>query len=315
MRQRTSASDRKGYPDFCALAANDDTVFSTFRSPNNPDYGRVLEHFSRADGAVHLAALTERNPEIAKLLPRFASSNGVGSPELFDYGHHGQQSASTIRYARNLGDLHEKFGSLDGMHIVEIGGGYGGLCKVAFDAFSPASYTLIDLPEAIQLAGRFLAETLRPEQFERVNLVDGTTLDRPVQSDLMISNCAFSECHPAVQRVYIRNVIAHAERGSLLINLRKESLPPAVLWREISRHHRDLVCSDEMPLTHPTNFMLSWGVQDLFQPNVRPFPHALQLPIANIVGDTLYTVAYKFAFRVKLVKRLRSFLKVIGVGR
>lgn len=311
----TSASDRQGYPEFCASAASGDDAFAVFRAPTKNSYTRVLEHFSRSDGEDHLIALKERNPEIAKYLSRFASSNNVGAPELFDYGFDGLHAASTLRYARNLGDLHEKFGSLNDLHIVEIGSGYGGLAKVVFDAFTPGSYTLIDLPEAVQLAGRFLRATLSPENYKRVKLVDGTKLCEPLHSDLAISNCAFSECSPKVQKAYIRNVLAPAKRGSLLINLRRESLPPAILWRDLAMIHPSLICSEEVPLTHPTNFMLSWGVDGIFLQNAHEFPHLGQLPFATAIGDANYMLFYRVAYWLKLKKRLRSVGKFIGITR
>lgn len=308
MTRRTSASDQRNYPAFCAAAAVDAELFRVFRAPTNKEYGKVLEHFPQEEGARHLAVFLDRNAELAHLLPRFASSNAIGSPELFDYGPHGRHSAATLRYARHAGDMHEKFGSLDGLHIVEIGGGYGGLCKVVFDAFAPASYTLVDLPEALALARRFLSEAM-PDNIDRVRFVDGTTLQQRVVGDLAISNCAFSECIPVVQRSYLENILAHAARGSLLINVRRESLPPAQVWHELSRFHHDLVSAPERPQTHPYNFVIAWGVRDGFQPSTTLFPYRNHLRPALSVGWTLYAAWFRAAHRIKLRKRIRSLLK------
>ena len=65
-------------------------------------------------------------------------------------------SATTARYIKNLSDLINLFGSLDGMRIAEIGGGYGGLCKIISDQFELDSYTLFDLPDCLDLSKKFL---------------------------------------------------------------------------------------------------------------------------------------------------------------
>lgn len=183
---------------------------------------------------------------------------------MYDYGKYGLLAPSTIRYTRHLGDLIEKFGPLDALNIVEIGVGYGGLCKVTLDSFTPRTYTLVDLPEALRLAERFLRVSLSEEKFARVRFEDGTKLDKRIGSDLAISNCAFSECLPQTQRNYIENILSPAKRGSLLINLRRESLAPTVLWRTLVALHPDLTASGEKPITNPTNFMLNWGTNSSF---------------------------------------------------
>ena len=48
---------------------------------------------------------------------------------MFDYPDVGTMSPTTIRYIKNVSDIINAFGT--GMKsIVEVGGGYGGLCKV-----------------------------------------------------------------------------------------------------------------------------------------------------------------------------------------
>ena len=308
--RRTSASDSKGYPEFCLLAAKDDRVFNLFRSQSSSAYGRVLEHFSYADGKIHLEELERRNPELVTSLSRCSANEITGCPELHDYNPHGRLAPSTIRYTRHLGDLLEKFGPLDNLNLIEIGGGYGGLCKVTFDSQRPRTYTLVDLPEALLLAERFLRATLSPENLARVRFVDGTELAEPIHCDLVISNCAFSECLPSVQDTYMDNILAHAKSGSLLINLRRESHPPTVIWRALADHHPDLLASSERPSTNPTNFMLNWGVNPTFMADAIDFPWKSHLKLNAFLGDALYGTLYRLLFRIKLRKRVAAVARL-----
>jgi len=50
----------------------------------------------------------------------------------------------------------ELFGLLDDAKIVEIGGGYGGQCKIIYDCFEPISYLMIDLGELLKLQEKYL---------------------------------------------------------------------------------------------------------------------------------------------------------------
>jgi hypothetical protein len=313
--RRTSASDSKGYPEFCLQAATRDDLFAIFRSTGHAEYGRILEHFSREDGQIHLEVLRDRNPALLESLVRISQGEKIGTPDLYDYGTYGLLAPSTIRYTRHLGDLTEKFGPLDGLDVVEIGVGYGGLCKVTFDSFTPGSYTLVDLPEALRLAERFLRASLTAENFARVRFEDGTRLQRQIVSDLAISNCAFSECLPSVQRTYIETILGPARRGSLLINLRRESLAPLILWRSLKALHPTLITSDEKPITNPTNFMLNWGTNPSFAPQATRFSWAEHQKLHALLGDRLYGVAYKILFRLKPKKRMAAVSRLFGLNR
>lgn len=72
--RRTSASDSKGYPEFCLEAATRNDLFAVFRSAGSKEYGRILEHFTSEDGKRHLDVLSVRNPEL--LAPLVGLSQG-----------------------------------------------------------------------------------------------------------------------------------------------------------------------------------------------------------------------------------------------
>jgi len=65
----------------------------------------------------------------------FEANDHVGDPERYLYDKL-LISPSTLRYCKVFSDLVNLFTSLDGYSICEIGGGYGGQCRI-IDAGSP----------------------------------------------------------------------------------------------------------------------------------------------------------------------------------
>lgn len=80
------------------------------------------------------------------LLEHGYTNDFYGTPTMHRYGNK-RFSTSTLQYIGVLSNLIKYFGSLDGMRICEIGGGYGGQCRTIYDIFTPQCYHIIDLPE------------------------------------------------------------------------------------------------------------------------------------------------------------------------
>lgn len=256
VQNKTSASDDKLYTGFCQSAAKDDKVFATFR--NSPVYQQILEHFDFEYGSKCLELIQTRYTNLVLLLDQFRTSDLYGGPQTYDYPGSGPFSPSTLRYICGAGHLIECFGDLNQCDIVEIGVGYGGLCKILFDCSRIRSYTLIDLPEVLQLARRFL-ELAAPAALRQIRFCTLDDLDSSARWDLLVSNCALSECVPHVQQTYIDRAISRSKAGFITVNLRPESMHPAVLISEISRVTKHLRAVEEKPLTCPTNFVLIWS--------------------------------------------------------
>ena len=98
---------------------------------------------------------------------------------------------------KNTSDIIKKFGtSFDS--IVEIGGGYGGLCKVMSSFVKFDQFLLIDLEECNLLSRRYLSHFNLPT-------FSHTPEEIEVEEnfDLFISNYALSECNRETQLMYI----------------------------------------------------------------------------------------------------------------
>jgi putative sugar O-methyltransferase len=243
LRRRTSVTDVPSYTRLCAQAARDDAVFATFK--RLPAYTAVLEHVSCDIGAQYLETALDQTPALASVLEEAKRNDSLGSPRTCVYGQH-MFSPTTLRYLKVLSDLLTLFGPLDKLSVVEIGVGYGGQCFVA-SAVGFRSWTLIDLPPVLELAGRYLGE-LGVENVERV------TPGETVVADLIVSNYAFSECTRRVQLKYLDTVVSRARRGYMTCNfldgMQRDELAacvPGSRW------------VDERPLTGKDNAILVWN--------------------------------------------------------
>ncbi len=116
----------------------------------------MVETVSCQSGREFLDFVLQNDPNLIPLFDKFRENDLIGDPVCFDYGEYGKFSPTTLRYIKIASDLKQQFGDLSQLHIVEIGGGYGGQCKALSDLTGFASYTLIDLPEALALARKYL---------------------------------------------------------------------------------------------------------------------------------------------------------------
>jgi len=260
-RQRTSIygnsssiSDMGLYPRFCRWAAEDESVFSRFR--RSLIYRGILEHVSEEQGLQYLAEIGKSRSGLGEFAT-LIESDFVGNPLCFSYGDIGPVSPTLLRYIKVASDLQQLFGSLDGMSIAEIGIGYGGQCRVLESAWAINSYTLYDVPEVLALAGKFLEATGVSQM--HIAQSDGR---KPMQGvfDLVISNYAFSELRRESQEAYMERVIDKSIRGYVTYN----HISP-VEWNSLSADEfaariPGAQVLEEIPLTHPENVIVAWGL-------------------------------------------------------
>jgi hypothetical protein len=217
-RETSSVTDTDAYRTFCALAARNNLVFAAFR--RHPIIIEVMEHVSLASGQELVSRALERHPTYNNLLSRFELNDEVGAPLREELPQIGLFAPTTLRYIKILADLESLFESLDGMHVVEIGGGYGGQARLIYSRFAPASVTLLDLPEVGALADRYLSAfghkvivNPQPEELAKQ------------QIDLLISNYALSEIRSKERQAYVETVMLRAKRGFMLWNAPASDAP------------------------------------------------------------------------------------------
>ncbi len=199
------------YREVCRLAAEDPAMFAQFREI--PTYRWVVSSMLNGEGRDHHEVLQARGFDFS-FFERIRDLDRIGAPTLATYPIAGAVAPQTMRYVKVMSDVERLFGSLDGKSVIEIGVGFGGQCAVLSRAFAIARYTLVDLPEPLMLARRYL-ETLG------VANVSYATLDELAPTnryDLAISNFALSEIARRYQIEYAQRVLQRAEAGYLLWN-------------------------------------------------------------------------------------------------
>ena len=254
----TSVSDNGRYPFVCYLASKDENIFSTFKS--NPIYRYVLEHVTEEQGREYLDVISEYNPFNAQDWQEFAKNDMYGSPRMYTYDLCGMNTAvspTTIRYAKVLCDILNRFNAGEIKSIAEIGIGYGGQCRIIRTKLPDVHYTLIDLPEVIGLAEKYL--TRYEDSRENIRYVDGVHLYLNDDYDLVISNYAFSELRREVQDMYLDKVILRSKRGYITWNSLALNAFGGYSVDELLNKIPGSVRIDERPLTNPDNCIIIWG--------------------------------------------------------
>lgn len=253
---QTSATDDYQYPSFCLAAATDNNLYKNFRRA--PVYVNVLEHVSYEIGRECVRIITKEYTHLLSLMDAFKKNDTIGNPNTGYYSEVGVVAPTTLRYIKIAGEIQKLFGTLENATIVEIGGGFGGQCKILSDICKFKKYIIVDLPGPLALTKRFLQE-------QNVNNVEFYTPDQVSQInnvDLVISNYAYSECTLEIQKMYAESVLRKAKNGYCICNVspnrqeifgNKQDLLRILFnnnirWTELS----------EKPLTSPNNYLIIW---------------------------------------------------------
>ncbi|HUX57070.1 MAG TPA: putative sugar O-methyltransferase [Bacteroidales bacterium] len=239
--------DYNAYLNVCRKAVVNEDVFKNFK--RHQDYTPILEHVSFLQGLEYLTEIGRDFPYLLRYINKFATNDHVGNPRTY----HTKEieieiSPTTLRYIKVLADLMNIFGRLDTMKIVEIGVGYGGQCKIINDIVEWQSYTLVDLPDVLVLAEKYL------HAFGITNIK--TTLDE--QYDLCISNYAFTEIDRSYQNIYAEKIIKKSLRGYITCNFLGQRSDGAMSKDEIHALNPGGKFIPEKPLTGENNVIYTW---------------------------------------------------------
>jgi hypothetical protein len=247
----TSCSDTHSYNSFCQNASENSEIFSNFRT--NEVYRGILEHVSMEQGRDYLNVILQQDPEILTHLQAFKKNDSLGNPLLYSYDKTGMISPTTLRYIKVASNLMQLFGSsLDGGSIIEIGGGYGGQCRILSELVKYKNYTIVDLPGPLALTKKYL-ETLN------VPNVTFKTFDEDLNEDfydLVISNYAYTECTQEMQEKYDREILSRSKNGYFTC-ADQGSSKPDFLGR-IQKFGIQYEIMDENPKTGASNYCLIW---------------------------------------------------------
>lgn len=193
---------------------------------SNPIYNYVLEHVSESEGREYLSEITTRFTNLytnnLTYLKQLAIMNDTyGSPVKYEYSNFIACSPTNLRYILHslliLSFMQEcKLSEID---VVEIGGGYGGLCFYMYKLshlfnITINTYSMFDLSEPRALQRKYL-ETLNITNVKYLDMSDYWSL-KP--NSFLISNYAYSEIEIELQQQYSNTVLKYTSHGFLSWN-------------------------------------------------------------------------------------------------
>lgn len=153
--------------------------------------------------------------EICRELDHTRKVDLIGRPTTFSFGNFGVIDPSTIKYVFIKSLLLKTFdlNSKTGLQIVEIGGGYGGQAASFLLTEDIKKYTIIDLPEVVSLAQKFLSR-LGFGVGSNLAFFDVSQMLRMSNKetfDLGIADSSLAELSYELQVEYFDRVLSHCD--------------------------------------------------------------------------------------------------------
>ena len=199
------------YITICEEASKNDDVFLSFKQ--NPRYTPILEHVPPEQGLEYIKTIEQYDID-QELILKFKENDKYGGANLIDYGEpFGRVSPSTLRYIQNALDIAYFFGEGEIKKIVEIGGGYGGLCKTINCLCDFEEYHIYDLESSGKLQKKYLSNFDISEK-----VFFHSTVEKIENVDLVISNYAYSELSAEYQELYYDAVIKNSNKVYMILN-------------------------------------------------------------------------------------------------
>jgi hypothetical protein len=200
----------------------------------NPAYRQILEHVTPEQGHQFIACARAEFPELwtalTVLVPQIAMANDdLGQPVRSRFDELVLEcSPSNLRYLWHALQTWQHIDALGQpqVHLVELGGGYGGLASYVYglaDLFMTklASYTIVDLPEVAALQLRYTATLGLPVR--TVNGLDPTDLGAVFEpadgvQRFFVSAYGFAEFSRPLKDWYVEHLVRHCAHGFLVWN-------------------------------------------------------------------------------------------------
>jgi len=201
--------DTTPYTEICVEAVENDEVFARFKQDTR--YTAILEHVPPEHGEeyAHTIQAYELDEDT---INSFKENDSIGGANLVEYDEpFGRISPSTLRYIQNALDISYFYGEGELNKIVEIGGGYGGLCKTISCLCDFDEYHIYDIEPASKLQEKYLSKF-------GVKAVHHSVPEETKDIDLVISNYAYSELGENLQDLYYNNVIKNAKKVYMILN-------------------------------------------------------------------------------------------------
>ena len=200
----------------------DTNDLSSFKS--NPNYTYMLEHVNTHQGIQYLNCILSSTPISVNEIEELCLINDrIGNTTKVKYDNLSiPVSPTSLRYILHAHHILTHMKTTNSDKIIELGGGYGGLCLTLYH-FSKKydvtinSYTICDLPNIICLQSKYLT-IVNPNL--NVNFVESTNFGEDIKSEdaFLISNYCFSEISNENQQLYINKMFKKIKHGFMAWN-------------------------------------------------------------------------------------------------
>lgn len=291
----------------CREVTSNAKMFENFRK--HTGYGRnILEGGSRVVGEMNLLRLDKVGAFLwlKKNLEAFRDNDKIGNPTLFEFTGVGHMSPATLQYANNSWDILKLTSEKTIVKIVEIGGGYGGLCRILSCIINFESYIIIDEPDALAVAKKYISYF--PEVAHRVQFIscyDTVAIEALQEIDLAIACASIAELSYETQSFYNQHILLKAKNfyvvyNSLHIPAARKSL------RNLSKTWRGRFEIDtEIPWSEILHIYGNADLGQSFFPNIHFFAGYLS-PFSEFTGyySPIQMLVRKGKTNLKRLKRL-----------
>jgi hypothetical protein len=190
-----------------------------------PAYREILEHVFENQGLEYFAEIKKfdlYNQHKDYLIDLCHTNDSCGMPIKFVYEDFTTCSSTNLRYILHsiliLSYMNEC--NLNNIDVIEIGGGYGGLCYFIYKLsnffnIKINTYTIFDLPEPLQLQAKYLDGL----NINNVNFYDLNNFGTLNKNSFLVSNYAFSEIALPLKHEYTNKVLnTYVSHGFLTWN-------------------------------------------------------------------------------------------------
>ena len=210
-----ASTDEEAYRAFCHKAVEEPYTWKSFKK--DTVLSSYMDYGTYEDGEKLASIIREDYPHLIAKVHKFRNNDRIGKPKTYRYKDFGKISPVSLKYMKVAGDLEKLFGNLDGLKVLEIGGGYGGQCKVLKDLYKFGKYTIVDFEETIELAKIHLL-------MQGVSSIDFNEVKTPLLEDydLVISNYAFSKYSKEIQDKFFEKLINMSKRGYIVSDRAEE---------------------------------------------------------------------------------------------
>lgn len=221
-----------------------------------PDVVTMLEHVSFEYADIYLQNLLNEgvNPQIIRTI--CAINDEFGNADIRTFRNDIYVSPSSIRYFRHAYDICNliKSKNLKEVNIIEIGGGYGGLCVILNNLSSVMGitinkYIIYDLDEAQKLQHYYLSNFINIDniRWKSCDNFGSTLILNDLERNILVSNYCLSEIPDEYKIKYLNNILPKVHGGYLAWN-----------WGDKTGLPIDIIEVPEVPETGPGNTIIKW---------------------------------------------------------